>query len=343
MKPTDRAIAQSGAGARGDESMLGEDLSEYCVAPELFIVHDPTPFDAFRQFQKITSQAELLTTSLFREQPNAGLLRAQHAAFVDTLRGHVSVAYLADILGASPPSSLASEFSQNPNYVFSHDALVTLPWVPDGFVRASMKQPLRRKEPRLLAKAAEILGLKEILRMPEHLFLEGGDVFPICHSGLRALLLGFGPRTSEQTAFFLRDTLILDGVIDQIIAVRIAPWRLNIDGCFFPVSGNTIVCNPDSVLDGIVIGADYTYPIQPLDFFRELGFSFVEATKDESFFQQACNFACLGSGDLVAYSMTTTINDALRLRGLSIMDVQGSELVKGNGGPHCMTRPIYLR
>jgi arginine deiminase len=39
--------------------------------------------------------------------------------------------------------------------------------------------------------------------------------------------------------------------------------------------------------------------------------------------------------------MTDRINDLLRGAGLDIIGMDGDELVKGNGGPHCMTRPVY--
>jgi N-dimethylarginine dimethylaminohydrolase len=83
------------------------------------------------------------------------------------------------------------------------------------------------------------------------------------------------------------------------------------------------------------------YKLDPLPYFKDHGFEIIEATKEESYFQQACNFVCLGTKKLVAYNMTERINEALRTRSFEVIGIEGDELVKGNGGPHCMTRPFY--
>jgi N-dimethylarginine dimethylaminohydrolase len=155
------------------------------------------------------------------------------------------------------------------------------------------------------------------------------------------LLVGYGPRTSEGTLHYLRETLVRDGLVDEIVGIHLAPWRLNIDGCFFPVSGNTIVTNRDSVLDGVVLDGRGTRSIDPFTWFPDHGFGLVEVTREESFFQQVCNFACLGANRVVAYGMNERVNNILRDRGLEVRSVPGDQLVKGNGGPHCMTRPIF--
>jgi N-dimethylarginine dimethylaminohydrolase len=321
--------------------MQPENSSEYRVEPRMLIVHDPTDFGAFRDFASATDSEQLLTKFLFREPPDVERLREQHRDFVTALRQHVEVRYLAEILGGSDLRLYETYLRNNPNYLYTHDALVTLPWAPGGYILGNMKEAVRRDEPVVLARVADRLGLKEIIKIPSHLYLEGGDVMPFCCGGKRALLMGYGPRTSKETLFFLRDTLISDGIVDEIVGFQLAEWRLNIDGCFFPVSDGIAVAQPESIVDGVLLGRDYTEKIRPLEFFQRLGFVIVEATREESYFKQACNFVCLGRGAFAAYGITERINNILRAEGLRIIAIAGDELVKGNGGPHCMTRPIY--
>jgi N-dimethylarginine dimethylaminohydrolase len=153
--------------------------------------------------------------------------------------------------------------------------------------------------------------------------------------------MGYGPRTSLETLYFLRETLVRDHIVDEIIGFQLAEWRLNIDGCFFPVSGNVAVIHRESIVGGILLGPDYTEQINPLDLFEKSGFTVIETTREESYLKQACNFVCLGDGAFVAYNITDRINDVLRLKGFEVIGINGDQLVKGNGGPHCMTRPIY--
>jgi N-dimethylarginine dimethylaminohydrolase len=307
----------------------------------MLIVHDPTDFGAFRDFGSATDNRELLEKFLFREPPDVERLRGQHRHFVEALKRHVEVRYLADILAGSDLRHYESYLSSNPNYLYTHDALMTLPWAPGGYILGNMKKAVRRDEAAVLARAADQLGLKEIVKIPPHLYLEGGDLMPFCYGGKRAFLMGYGPRTSKETLFFLRETLMSDGIVDEIIGFQLAEWRLNIDGCFFPVSDRIAVAQADSIVGGLLLGRNRAEPIEPLELFQRLGFTIIEATREESYLMQACNFVCLGRAILVAYGITERINDVLRAEGLGIIGIPGDELVKGNGGPHCMTRPIY--
>jgi N-dimethylarginine dimethylaminohydrolase len=321
--------------------MLSEDLSEHCVKPQMIIVHDPTPFTAFDDFLTIEDEEAFFSASLFREKPDIQKLHRQHADFVEVLKEHVPVMYLSEILGNSSVPIFEHDLQTNPNHIYTHDAIITIPWVPEGYILGNMKKPIRRDEPIVLAKVAEILGYKEILKIPSDLYLEGGDVMPFCHEGRRVLLMGYGPRTAEKTLFYLQQTLVQDGIIDDIIGLRLAAWRLNIDGCFFPVSEDTIVSHPGSIQGGIRLGRGFMSKLDPISYFKALGFEIIEATVEESYFQQACNFVCLGARKLVAYNMTKRINEALRGKSFEVIGIEGDEMVKGNGGPHCMTRPFY--
>jgi N-dimethylarginine dimethylaminohydrolase len=305
------------------------------------LVHDPTPFAAFHNLLPIESKEAFLSASLFREKPDPEELHRQHANFVQVLKEHVPVMYLSEILGNLRLPHFEQDLRSNPNYIFTHDAIITIPWVPGGYILGNMRRPLRRDEPTVLAEVAQTLGYEEILKLPPELYLEGGDVMPLCHDGRRLLLMGYGPRTTEQTLFYFQQTLVQDGLVDEVIGVRLAPWRLNLDGCFFPVSKDTIVAHPGSILDGIRLGRGFASKLEPVPYFREIGFDIIEATREESYFQQACNFACVAARKLVAYNMTDRINKALRARSVEVISVEGDELVKGNGGPHCMTRPFY--
>jgi N-dimethylarginine dimethylaminohydrolase len=129
--------------------------------------------------------------------------------------------------------------------------------------------------------------------------------------------------------------------VDEIIGFKLAGWRLNIDGCFFPVSDRIIVSHIESILEGISLSRHSVRKIRPSEYFKELGFVVIEATRDESYLLQACNFVCLGQGKLAAYDLTERINNILGDKGLEIIGIAGDQLVKGNGGLHCMTRPIY--
>jgi N-dimethylarginine dimethylaminohydrolase len=320
---------------------LSADLSEYAVKPRLVIVHNPTEFDSFSDFSSTMDRNILMKKFLFREHPDINQMHEQHSQFVRTLQKYASVTCLHEILGKSHLQSFKNYLCNNPNHLYAHDAIITIPWIPDGYILGNMKEHIRRSESIVMAKVAELLGMKEILKIPPDLYLEGGDVIPFFYDVKRVFLMGYGPRTSRETLFFLRDTLMEDGIIDEIIGFRLADWRLNLDGCFFPVQHNCAVSHADSIVDGMLLRKDVIRRIDPLGFFKKLGFDIISTSRDESYKKQACNFCCLGNNSFVAYNITERINNILRNKGVDIIGINGDQLVKGNGGPHCMTRPIY--
>jgi N-dimethylarginine dimethylaminohydrolase len=326
--------------ASGPQGSATSDVSEHAVTPSLFLVHDPVPFGAFSAFDSITDTDRLLSKFLFRDRPDVARLQDQHRELVAILSRSVRTFYLRDIVGDDRHA--LAQFAANPNLVFTHDSLITLPWVPGGFFLGNMKMAIRREEPAVMARVAGALGLHPIVSVPPEHWLEGGDVMPFFYNGRKALLIGYGPRTSERTLLFLRDTLVLDGIIDEIIGFRLAPWRLNIDGCFFPISRHVAVANLDSIEGGLLIDRNRVDTLHPVAYFKQQGMTIVDASREESFFMQACNFACLGACELAAYGITERINDVVRGLGFHVSSFPGDELVKGNGGPHCMTRPIYV-
>jgi arginine deiminase len=56
---------------------------------------------------------------------------------------------------------------------------------------------------------------------------------------------------------------------------------------------------------------------------------------------QACNCFCLGGRRVIAYDLSERVADGLRARDIEVLTVPGRELIKGTGGPRCMTRPLY--
>ncbi len=320
------------------------DESEHAITPARVIVHDPTLYDAFDGSR---ARTEGPAAVLFREEPDAARLADQHARFVSLLEEYVPVVRLGDLVPPEHRNHAVHSFETNPNFLFTHDALITLPWAPEIWIRGAMREPVRRAETAVVEMVATALALREIV-IEGGGYLEGGDVIPLMTAGrgaepaaTRTLLVGHGPRTSAASIPALYRALSAAGLADEVIGIELAPWRLNLDGCLFPVSRDLIVLHRGSILGGVRADRNGAAAVDPVAYLSDRGFRLIEAGREESFDNQACNFFCAGNDTLIAYGMTERINDELRAAGLTVRSFDGSELVKGNGGPHCMTRPLY--
>lgn len=189
--------------------------------------------------------------------------------------------------------------------------------------------------------AVRRLGLREIASLPEDVFLEGGDVIPFAHSGLRCLLVGCGPRSTLEAADWLGQALVPVWA-DRVIAIELAAWRMNLDGGFVPVAEDVVVSDTGSIVRAWEIDARGRAALDLWAMLRDLGVRTVQTSREESVYSQSCNCLCLGERRLVYYDLCPRVARELRRHELRVSLVPGSELIKGRGGPRCMTRPIYL-
>jgi N-dimethylarginine dimethylaminohydrolase len=309
--------------------------SEWATPPTAILVHDPVAAGAFAALDPASAPEEFL----FRDHPDPALYGAQHAALVAELRRHVPRVHLLSTLAAGDPAW--ERTGRSINQIFTRDSLITLPWVPGGYIKSRMKPELRRAESDTMEVAVRKLGLTELLPVPETILLEGGDVVPFARDGRRSLLMGWGPRSTRSAALFLRDALVPDHA-DEVIAIQLADWRMNLDGGLLPVANDVVLCDIESIVSAELIDGAGERTIDVLALFRSLGMEVVAVTREESVFGQGCNCVCLGDRVVVCYDLCPRVAGLMRERGLDVRTVPGSELVKGRGGPRCMSRPIYL-
>lgn len=313
-------------------------FAEFDARPQAVIIHDPVKNGSFKVIEETDNSGSLEEEVLFRSRPDTDLYSRQHKMFADLLRRHVEKVFCLEDLAGNHKTYEAA--IKNPNQVFTRDSLITIPWIPDGYIKARMVKPLRRPESDTMEEAVRVLGLKEIIKIPENLFLEGGDVIPFTRNGKRTLLIGHGPRSSFEAIEFLSSALIPQ-YADEIIAVELAPWRMNLDGGFVPVADDLIVAETGSILGSTLFNAETQEKFDIVGMVKDMGIRIIDVTKEESVYSQACNCICLGSRKIIYYDLCRRVYEKMREQNIEVHLVRGSELVKGRGGPRCMTRPIY--
>ena len=104
-----------------------------------------------------------------------------------------------------------------------------------------------------------------------------------------------------------------------------------------------VIADVSSIVGSICIDHSGSRSFDICDMFRSLGMRIIETTRRESVLMQSCNCLCLGDRQVVYYDLCERVRDLLERHDVRTHLVPGSELVKGRGGPRCMSRPVYKR
>jgi len=236
-----------------------------------------------------------------------------------------------------------------PNQLFTRDSSA---WIYGGVTVNPMYWPARRKE---------ALHLSAIYKFhPEFkggdfeiwwgdpdegdhgsATLEGGDVMPV---GKGIVLIGMGERTTYQAVGQVAEVLFANGVAERVIAAKMPAERasMHLDTIFS-------FCDRDLVT--IYQPADVT--VEKKGWIETVGEALglkelrVIPTGGDEFQQEreqwddGNNVVALEPGVVIAYDRNEWTNARLRRAGVTVLEIDGSELGRGRGGGHCMTCPVW--
>jgi arginine deiminase len=277
------------------------------------------------------------------------------AELPDDLRKHIEKAYGATEF-VLPPL---------PNQLFTRDSSC---WIYNGVTVNPMYWPARRKE--TLHLAAIYKYHPEFKGGDFNIWwgdpdvdwgsanLEGGDVMPV---GKGVVLIGMGERTTYQAVTQVAAQLFKHNVAERVIAAKMPPDRasMHLDTVF-------TFCDRDLV----TIYEKVVNTIQPISYYPGAQEGMVRSVIEEKGwietvqealglkelrviptggdeFQQereqwddGNNVVALEPGVVVAYNRNEWSNAHLRKAGITVLEIDGSELGRGRGGGHCMTCPV---
>jgi arginine deiminase len=238
----------------------------------------------------------------------------------------------------------------------------------DGvFGVASMTRRVRRREPRLLQLVLDrhpwFAGWKKLspqTRRDSIHRIEGGDVVAI---GPHELAVGWSERTSFETIEALALELFREYGYTAVHAIPIPRRRafMHLDTVFSIVGDGTAVYYPEATE---ALGGFHTLRAEGeppevtvrhaynagsfIDFLQlERGFESPVPTAGghpglarANQFNDGTNCFAIADRIVVSYAANRATNDALAKAHVTVIKIPGSELVKGRGGPRCMTMPI---
>jgi arginine deiminase len=269
---------------------------------------------------------------LFEDAVDPVQFRRQHEALVATLRTEgVDVVLLDRLLKTSP---MANAIERSPNLVYTRDSVTV---TPAGYVGMRMKSPVRRHEPRIMKAALLRLGLPKFIDIEPPATMEGGDLIFLDED---TLLVGVGNRTNNLGLRQLRQRAQQHG-LRTLIAVRLPSSVIHLDGTMMILDRDLAIVHRQSLgkRAAVFVKGRPVKETNLLEILKDRGFHFVDVTGYERQ-RRATNVITLGPRKLVGYSGNARVRSMLTKEGVDFIETEGSELVRGGGGPRCMTAPI---
>jgi len=269
---------------------------------------------------------------LFEDAIEPARFRNQHGQLVETLRHEgVDVVLVERVLEGSPLLPLVEK---SPNLVYMRDTVAV---TRAGRIQMRMSSPVRRHEPRIAAAALDRIGVGRLMDVRAPATMEGGDL--IFLDG-ETLLVGVGNRTNRVALRQLRDRIRPKGW-RILIAIQLPQSVIHLDGTMMVVDEDLAIVHRESLTGPAIVYEDGKPPrrAQPLRILKQRRFRLIEVTAYERQ-RRATNVITLGPRKVIGYAGNERVRRLLAEEGVDIIELEGSELVRGGGGPRCMTAPI---
>ena len=194
--------------------------------------------------------------------------------------------------------------------------------------------------------------------------IEGGDELILSKE---ALAIGISERTSAQAIERLARNIFKDEstTFKKVIAIEIPNSRtfMHLDTVFtmidydkFTVHSaifkeennmNLFTIEYDEAKDDIKI----THPnklretladvlgVEKIEFIPTGNGDVIDGAREQ--WNDGSNTLCIRPGVVVTYDRNYVSNQLLRDKGIKVLEITGSELVRGRGGPRCMSQPLF--
>lgn len=247
-----------------------------------------------------------------------------------------------------------------PNLYFMRDPAAVM---GNGISINSMHTDARRREPMVIRYIYENNPLfkKENSQIwydhnvPHS--MEGGDMLVLSKD---VVAIGCSQRTSANGIEELARRLFeQESGFKEVLAVQIPPLRafMHLDTVFTMIDHDKFTIYPGiqdkvrvykltpngknvkvSVENDLVETLKTSLKLPAVDLIQSGGGDPITAAREQ--WNDSTNTLAIAPGVVVTYGRNEASNEVLRKHGIEVLEIDGSELVRGRGGPRCMSMPL---
>ena len=240
-------------------------------------------------------------------------LQADHAAFVELLR---ELGCEVDVLPEAPGQADAC---------FVYDPAFT---TPTGVIQLQGAKEARVKEPSMLTGDINALGMPTVGILIGDATADAGDMFWLDD---KTVAIGRTYRTNESGEKQLRDIFAAEGI--ETLAFHM-PHALGPEYCLHLLS----VISP--IRDDLAVVYEREAPVTLLQELSKRGIKTI-SVPDEEYMSLACNVLAIRPGVVVMPSGNPITAQLLCDAGIEVHIYKADVINRGEGGPTCLTRPLW--
>lgn len=267
-----------------------------------------------------------------------------------------------EVLGDYMPQMYMFYMSPLPNMYFMRDSAAA---IGEGLSIHTMKNPIRKRESRIVraiyAHHDFFAGKNVPLWYDNNIqssTIEGGDILVLSAS---SVVIGLSQRTDASAVQILADNLFKqNSQIQNVYAVQLPRMRafMHLDTVCTMVDHDKFTIYPTIdehmnivkmtrssnnqlrfvKMDNLKATLEDALNTKHVDLIKSGGGDPIIAAREQ--WNDSTNTFVLSPGVVVAYDRNEISNEVLETHGIKVIRIKGSELVRGRGGPRCMTMPI---